>query len=37
MDLIIRIMDRLMKWLGYEVNRDLRLLIVMDDSIRFVN
>ena len=34
---IIRIMDRLMKWLGYKVNRDIRLLIVMNDSIRFVN
>ena len=32
-DLIIRIMD----WLGYGVNRDIRLLIVMNDSIRFVN
>ena len=32
-DLIIRIMDGL----GYGVNRDIRLLIVMNDSIRFVN
>ena len=33
MDLIIIIMDGL----GYGVNRDIRLLIVMNDSIRFVN
>ena len=33
MDLIITIMD----WLGYGVNSDIRLLIVMNDSIRFVN
>ena len=32
-DFIIRIMDGL----GYGVNRDIRLLIVMNDSIRFVN
>ena len=32
-DLIIRIMD----WLGYGVSSDIRLLIVMNDSIRFVN
>ena len=32
-DLIITIMD----WLGYGVNSDIRLLIVMNDSIRFVN
>ena len=32
-DLIIRIMD----WLVYGMNRDIRLSIVMNDSIRFVN